>query len=217
MDRIEAQHRLNALPRWTLEYRLFRETSRSGIAEVSLSGENSKAHEIRYLQLLRLSHHPDQSYLAVTTAHMSSETSISTPTTSSSRSINNEERTTIVTIPPGGQTEDFVQMMFSKFGLLWTQRQILQVNNGQAFEAGDFRVKVGEVRQGQGSSQQSKGLIVELEWMSGNENDWAFAEPIIMGFWKGLEIRGAKEYLWNQEFIGGFGTIIQWCEALRVR
>ena len=94
---------------------------------------------------------------------------------------------------------------------------MLQVINGQAFEAGDFRVRLGELKQGQGSSQQSKGMIAELEWMAGSENDRASAESVVKEFWKGLEIRGAKEYMRGLGTSTGLNTIGQWYEALRTR
>ena len=217
IDRLETHYCLHSLSRWSLEHRLFRETSRQGSAEASFGGESPKAHEPRYLQVLHLSYHPDCSYLAVTRAHSLSELAAATPAASSSKIEDDREHATIIAIPSGSQTEEFVQLMLSRFGPLWTQRQVLQVVNGQAFEAGDFRVKVGELRQGQGGSQQSRGVVTELEWITGDENDWSSAEAIIVGFWEGLDVKGAKGYLRSPGDGSGFNTVRQWCEALRTR
>ena len=217
IDRLETQYYLHSLSRWSLEHRLFRETSRQGSTEASFDGESPKTHEPRYLQVLHLSHHPDCSYLAVTRGHSSSEIAAGTPAASNSKIENDREHAAIIAIPSGNQTEEFVQLMLSRFSPLWTQRQVLQVVSGQAFEAGDFRVKVGELRQGQGGSQQSRGVVAELEWISGDESDWSSAEAIIVGFWEGLDVKGAKGYIRSPGVGSGFNTVKQWCEALRIR
>lgn len=97
------------------------------------------------------------------------------------------------------------------------QWQSVQISNGQAFEAGDFRVRLGEVRQGQGGASQGRGTIIELEWMGGDQNDWETAEGIIGGFWKGLDVQGARELIKVAGVEEGFSNVRQWCEVLRLR
>ena len=110
-----------------------------------------------------------------------------------------------------------MQLMISRFGPLWTQRQSVQIGNGQAFEAGDFRVKLGEVKQGQGGASQARGTIVELEWMGGDQDDWETAEGVIGAFWKGLDVQGARELIKVAGVQEGFSNVRQWCEVLRFR
>lgn len=136
------------------------------------------------------------------------------------------EPATIISIPSGPPSDEFVQLIVSKFGPLWQPRQILNAANGQAFEIGDFRVRIGEVRQGGGGGgQMARGTICEVEWVGGDDEDeeekktedWDAAEAVIGGFWEGLGLRGARS-VFNVPGLGlGEGSVRQWCEILRVR
>ena len=131
------------------------------------------------------------------------------------------EPATIISIPPGGSSEEFIQLMLSKFGPLWQQRQVLGVVNGQAFEVDDFRVRIGEVRQagGGGAGQMGKGAVCEVEWVGGGEDeaDWEGAGAVIAGFWEGLGVKGARRVFEVAGLGQGEGSVRQWCEGLRVR
>ena len=105
----------------------------------------------------------------------------------------------------------------ARLGPLWTLRQVLQVSEGYAFEVDDFRIRLGEVKQGQGGPQQTKGIVVELEWLSGDENDWTTAEEVIKSFWSTLDIKGTRDHIKVPGLGDGFGNIRQWFEALRLR
>lgn len=99
---------------------------------------------------------------------------------------------------------------------------MLSVGNGTAFEIGDFRVRVGEVRQsGIGGVQMGRGALCELSWSgdSGEEKEesWEAGETVVRGFWEGLGIRGAREVFWVPGLGDGEGTIRQWCEILRAK
>ena len=107
--------------------------------------------------------------------------------------------------------------MLARLGPLWQPKQVLQVTQGQAFEVGDFRLLVGEVRQGQGSSQQVKGVVMSIEWLSGDEGDWEIGGQILKSFWAALEIKGARDYINVTGVREGFASVKQWCEALRLR
>ena len=94
------------------------------------------------------------------------------------------------------------------------------MQNGQGFEVGDFRVRVGEVRQGMGGAIQGRGVVVELEYLGGGEEgeeDWDTAESAIRAFWAGLGVPGAREFIRIQGVEEGWGVIRQWCEVLRMR
>jgi len=189
------------------------EGSASGITQV----DTAKLQSSRYLQVLSLSTHPHNNYVALTTASVPSQTRAGTPATSSSGCESGSEPASIIAIPAGPQSEDFIQLVIARLGPLWTLRQVLQVNQGYAFELDEFRVRLGELKQAQGSSQQTKGVIVEVEWLSKGENGWSTAEEAIKSFWATFGIKGARDHISVPGLGDGLENIRQWCEALRLR
>ena len=132
------------------------------------------------------------------------------------------ESATLVSIPAGPQSEEFSQLVVSKFTPLWQQRQILNVAHGYAFEVGDFRVRIGELRQGGSGigAQTNRGTIVEVQFVGkeeGEGEDWEEGEAIIDGFWDGLGVKGARKVFWVPGLGEGDGSVRQWCEILRIR
>ncbi|MCJ1388824.1 hypothetical protein MMC18_001674 [Xylographa bjoerkii] len=217
LTRLKSQYNISPLGRWTLDHRLFRGTPLEGIAYENLSEDGSKGQASRYLQMLYISTRPKYSYVVATTTSMPSQTRAGTPATSSSNGESAGEPAKVFSIPSGSQSEDFIHLIVARMGPLWMPRQVLQVNNGQVFEIGDFRVRIGEVRQGQGGIQQVRGTICEIEWTSGEESDWVTGEDVVKSFWSALNIRGAREYIRVSGMDEGFGNIRQWCDALRLR
>ena len=210
------QYDLRPLPRWSLEHRLFRATQ-NGPSTIGLSAEEvARSQSARYLQVLSISYQAPQSYVAITTTLPTSQTRAGTPATTSSGGESAGEPANIISIPSGAQSENFIQLVLSRFGPLWTQRQSLSVSNGQAFEVEDFRIRLGEVRQGQGGAQQNRGVIVEVEW-AGGDDDWDAIEDEIRAFWTGLDFKGAREYIRVPGIEKNLGNIRQWCEAIRLR
>jgi hypothetical protein len=123
----------------------------------------------------------------------------------------------IMAIQPGPHTEDFIQLVITRLGPLWTFRQAIQVIQGQAFDVGDYRIKVGDLKEGHGGAQQVKGTVIEIENLGGEENDLEAAEEGIRSFWSSLNIEGARDFTKVPRLDDEFGTIRQWCEALRLR
>lgn len=189
------------------------EGSASGITQ----GDTAKLQSSRSLQVVSLSTHPRNNYVAITTTWVPLQTRAGTPATSSSGGEGGGEPASIIAIPAGPQSEDFVQLVIARLGPLWTLRQVLQVSQGYAFELDEFRVRLGEVKQGQGTSQQTKGVIVEVEWLSGEEYGWAAAEEAIRSFWATFGIKGARNHITVPGLGDAFGNIRQWCEALKLR
>ena len=202
---LAALYNLDPRPRWNLEHRLYRETA-TAVNSVSPL-EKSKLPPTRYLQILNLSHHPGRSSAAITSM---SQASGSGPKTSA-------EPAVVVSIPASLETEEFVRLISTRLVPLWTPRHALQVSNGQAYEVGDFIIRFGEVKQGQGGAQQIKGTIVELECFAGDVEDWETAELDIKAFWAQLDIKGAKEFIRVQGLDQGSSNARQWFEALRLR
>lgn len=109
----------------------------------------------------------------------------------------------------------------------------MSVANGLAYEVGDFRIRAGELRQGVGSSQVLRGIVVEINWVggggggsgsgsgSGETEDSDRMEEEVQGvikaFWEPLGISGAKEVFQVAGFAEGNGTVRQWVEMLRSR
>ena len=77
----------------------------------------------------------------------------------------------MISIPSGLQTEEFVQLIITRLGPLWTPRQVLQVSQGLAFEVGEFRVRLGELEQRQSGTQQIRGVVVETQWITADDID----------------------------------------------
>jgi len=163
-----------------------------------------------------LSHHPGRSYVAITTTHTPAQTRAGTPTSSTVSTEGSGEPATIISIPSGPQSEEFVQLIVSKFGPLWTQRQTLVLSNGQAFEIGDYRIRIGELRQG--ATSLGRGVVVEVEWTGGwEEEGWENGELAIKSFWDQSHVADAKEFFQVPGIERGCGTVRQWCEMLRFR
>lgn len=67
---------------------------------------------------------------------------------------------------PSSQSEDFARLLVTKFGPLWTQRQSVQVVNGQAYDLGEYRIRIGELRQA--GSGTARGVVVGFEIAEGS-------------------------------------------------
>ena len=212
---VAARYDLNPLSRWSLEHRLFRATQTGFATSGLLADEVARPQPTRYLQVLSMSHRP-QAFVSITTTTPQPQTRAGTPATTSSAGESAGEPAKVISIPSGPSGEEFVQLTMSKLGPLWTPRQILTVINGQHYEVGEFRVRMGEVRQGQGGVQQIRGVAVEVEWNGGAE-DLDVAEDEIKSFWAGLEFKGTREFFRVPGAETDLANVRQWCEALRLR
>lgn len=154
----------------------------------------------------------------------------STTDSSSSIGVSGETAATIASIASGQATDEFVQFLATKLAPLWTMLKMARVANGLSYEVGDFRIRVGELRQGMGSSQVLRGIIVEINWAGdggggvGGRGEGGVSdrtedevEGVIKGFWEELGVKGAKEVFQVAGFAEGNGTVRQWFEMLRLR
>ncbi|KAL6716838.1 hypothetical protein ACLMJK_004750 [Lecanora helva] len=222
LNRLTSTYNPSPLPPWTLSHRLFRETPTEPTADKSRASPQQ-----RYLQTLALSHHAPRAYVAITSTNAPPQSRAMTPASSSNISTAETasgEPATLISIPSGSSHEDFVQLVVSKLSPLWQQRQVLTVPQGYAFEVGDFKVRIGELRQGGagggGGAQMGRGTVVEVEWSGDEEKgeeDWESAEAVIGAFWDGLGVKGAKRAFWFPGLREGEGSVRQWCEILRIR
>ncbi|KAL9608809.1 MAG: hypothetical protein Q9167_006366 [Letrouitia subvulpina] len=220
LNRLTTQYNPNPLPRWSLDHRLFRGTPNpSASNQNSLAGnEKPNPASARYLQVLNLSHHPGQSYVAITSTTGLSQTRAETPTSSTTGSETSGEPATVIAIPAGAQSEEFIQLLTSKFGPLWQLRQNLTLTNGYAFEVGEVNVRAGEIKQGYGGTQLVRGVVVEVECRDGQQqHDREYNENKIRSFWEELNIKGARECSQVSRVDELFVSVRQWCDILRIR
>jgi len=176
----------------------------------------------RYLQTLALSYLAPRTHVAITTTNAPSQTQAGTPASSivSTSEAVSGEPATLISIPSGMESEDFNQLITSKFSPSWQQRQVLEVPRGYAFEIGEFTVRVGELRQQGGGGAHGRGTVAEVQWDGGGEEgeeDWESAEDVIGSFWDGLGIKGARKVFSVPGLELGEGLERQWCEILRLR
>ena len=216
-SRLQSHYGVRPLSRWALEHRLFRGAPLENASKDVSMNDMEKSQSSRSLQVLSISTQPRNCYVVITTPSAAPLTRARTSATSSSGTESNNEPANIISIPSGSQTEEFVQLIMTRLGPLWTSRQVLQVSQGLAFEVGDFRVRLGELKQGQSGTQQNKGVVVEIEWMSADDIDWSTTQGTIKSFWTSLGITNAKEYITVTGFKDNFGSIRQWCKALELR
>ncbi|KAF6225228.1 hypothetical protein HO133_010425 [Letharia lupina] len=228
LAKLTSYYDLSPLPPWTLSHRIFRETpftqpSAQPFPSLTNGVDKAKPPGPRFLQILSLSHHAPRTFVAITTTHSASQIKAATPASSNiSAEAASGEPATIISIAAGPSSEEFIQLIISKFGPLWQQRQILSAGYGHAFEIGDFRVRVGELRQGgSGGGQMGRGAVCEVTWIreeaEQEQEGWEVGEAVVKGFWEGLALRGAREVYWVPGLGDGEGTIRQWCELLRPR
>ncbi|KAL8708499.1 MAG: hypothetical protein Q9220_006657 [cf. Caloplaca sp. 1 TL-2023] len=209
VNRLTSQYNPSILPRWSLRHRLFRSTPEPTVPS---NGDEIKSYPTRYLQVLTLPDYPNDSLIAITPASNASTTESSTVT---------DPAASVVAIPSGSSTDGFIQLLLTKLGPLWQQRQLTAVVDGLAFDIGDFRVRAGELRQGVGGAQLVRGVVIEVAHMDGVDagQDSADMEDLIMTFWAELSVKGAKVFskkeLTYQE--DGFVNVRLWSKMLMLR
>ena len=87
-----------------------------------------------------------------------------------------KEATETIRLGTGGPVEDFLQLLATKMGPLWTGRSTVGVASGPGFDVdGRFSIRVGELRQGgRGAEQQGqgqRGVVVEVEYAGEQEDE----------------------------------------------
>ena len=111
-----------------------------------------------------------------------------------------------------------MQLVTYKFASSWQIRQVLYVSHGHAFEVGDFRVRVGKLKQG--NAQIPRGIVVEVQWNGGEDEgreDWEGAEAIIGSLMDGLALKAVRKVFWVPGLGDGEGSVRQWIDVLRLR
>ncbi|KAL8939120.1 MAG: hypothetical protein Q9216_003533 [Gyalolechia sp. 2 TL-2023] len=180
INRLTTYYNPSVLPRWSLRQSLFRSTP----ARPTANDEQKSSP--RSLQIVSLPDYPNDSHVAITPS------APATPLDNTS----NEPVATVVSIPSGPSTDEFIQLLTSKLGPLWQQRQLLTVVDGSTFEVGDIRIRAGELRQGLGGSQLVRGVVVEVTHKGRVDEklDRTAGEKLIKAFWEELGMKGGREF-----------------------
>ncbi|KAL4803708.1 mediator complex, subunit Med20 [Aspergillus unguis] len=147
--------------RWALEHKLMRDTPSC----LPPSG-TQRPTAPKLMQFLSLTYHPNHGFIY---ASQPSEAPAPTPaqvtsTPSSSQSSQQIPTTPMVmTTVPLASTNSLYQHFSYACQPFWCPRHTVTVPNGVMYEIGDFRVRVGDVRQTQPAARV-RGTVVEVEW-----------------------------------------------------
>ncbi|PLB54838.1 hypothetical protein P170DRAFT_505518 [Aspergillus steynii IBT 23096] len=134
--------------RWALEHKLMRDTPSCVPAAASRAPPVP-----RYMQFLSLSYHPNHGFI-----YTSAPNAQATPTGAAAGA--GSMIMTTVPLPSSGTL--FQHFMYAAQPL-WCHRHSVAVPGGAVYDVGDFRVRVGDVRQTQPTGRV-RGTVVEIEW-----------------------------------------------------
>lgn len=172
--------------RWGLEQKLMRDTA--GLLPASANPQ--KPPKPRYMQFLSLTHYPTHGFIYTsepteTPVHFPATTSAGTGAGAGAAPGPGGAQKPTPAAPVPGSTQpapaapDAAQMVMttvppSAYGTLfqhftyacqpfWCHRLTLAVPNGVVYDIGDFRVRLGDVRQTYPTAR-ARGTVVEIEW-----------------------------------------------------
>ncbi|EFR03255.1 hypothetical protein MGYG_06257 [Nannizzia gypsea CBS 118893] len=185
IDRFKAIHQPTRLGRWALEFKLLRDTA-SCLPAANFP--HNKVPTPRYMHFLSLSHYQNHGFirisprpevdpldpavmekqmnsppsLPISAMGVSSQKSPADGKDSTSLTQAEAHTTAIKTLDPQSYLSFF--SMTTKFCQpLWNHRFTVVVTGGEVYEVGDFRVRIGEVRQTV-PRPRLRGAIVEIEY-----------------------------------------------------
>ena len=172
------------------------------------------------MQVLDLSYHKDN-YIVITKPAVAQEPPVpasETPAVSASAS---KPAVNIMAFQTADATSNYITMVTNKMKPLYSPRHPLSVRNGQAFEVGEFTVRVGELRQGvPGGNALVRGIVVEIGWSTDKDEEREAGDgegvEMVKAFWNELGIANARQFVAGVD--GDEEVEIElWCEALRLR
>ncbi|OOF98252.1 hypothetical protein ASPCADRAFT_164678 [Aspergillus carbonarius ITEM 5010] len=167
------------LGRWYLEHRLMRDTPSCVPASAS-----QRQVQPRYMQFLSLSFHPNHGFIYTSEASDKSGHHPNTSTAGVATKPPPMGATGPAPVPPsssaatqpsqsgGSMVMTTVPLpsctaLFQHFGYacqpFWCHRHTVSLMNGAVYDVGDFRVRVGDVRQTQPAARV-RGAVVQIEW-----------------------------------------------------
>ncbi|CAG8910221.1 unnamed protein product [Penicillium egyptiacum] len=156
---------LTPIGRWGLEQKLLRDTQ--GL--LPSSNSNKKPSNPRYMQFLSLTHYPTHGFIYTAEPEKPTAAPIQNPNQGAPGPVNAiapdhspSPPMVMTTIPPSSYGTLFQHFTYA-CQPFWSHRLTLAVPNGIVYEVGDFRVRLGDVRQ-TFPTARVRGTVVEIEW-----------------------------------------------------
>ncbi|KAL2861348.1 mediator complex, subunit Med20 [Aspergillus pseudodeflectus] len=146
------------LGRWGLEHKLMRDTPSCLPPSASQRQATPK-----FMQFLSLSHYPHGFIYASQPLDSGNAPSGASATSSQSSQTTTATTPMIMTTVPHQSTASLYQHFVYACQPFWAPRHTVTVQSGMVYEIGDFRVRVGDVRQTQ-PAVRVRGTVVEIEW-----------------------------------------------------
>ncbi|KAL4979092.1 mediator complex, subunit Med20 [Aspergillus desertorum] len=152
--------------RWALEHKLMRDTPSC----LPLSGTQRPAAP-KYMQLLSLTYYPNHGFIYASQQSdkdgpgtaPAAAAAARTPSSSQSSQGTLATAPMVMTTVPLPSTWALYQHFSYACQPFWCHRHTVTVPNGIVYEIGDFRVRVGDVRQTQ-PAVRMRGTVIEIEW-----------------------------------------------------
>ncbi|TID14700.1 putative mediator complex subunit med20 protein [Venturia nashicola] len=202
-SRLISKFEAEPLGNWSLDHILFR------------SVEQNETTPPRFQHILRLGHRPREAFVAVNQPRNKKDAS--------------DTKDPVITIP-SSQLGSFTNLLIDRFVSLWTPRVSLRVTGGLAYRAGDFVVRIGELRQ-TGGQQPLRGVVCSIETKTtsafgsnGPNQDGKVDEAekmVLSEVWRRIGENGAKEdftaYATEEAIEAGFDEARLWCQILQLR
>ncbi|KAL5343673.1 mediator complex, subunit Med20 [Aspergillus crustosus] len=144
--------------RWALEHKLMRDTPSC----LPPSG-SQKPRAPKYMQILSLTHYPQHGFIYTSQQSDGAGPSTATPSSSQSSQVLPGSTHMVMITVPHPSTGPLYQHFSYACQPFWCHRHTTAVLGGMAYEIGDFRVRIGDVRQTQPAARV-RGTVVEIEW-----------------------------------------------------
>ncbi|KAL4909144.1 hypothetical protein BDW74DRAFT_77990 [Aspergillus multicolor] len=147
--------------RWALEHKLMRDTPSC----LPPSGTQRPAVP-KFMQFLSLTYYPNHGFIYTSQQSDNATapgTAAATPSSSQASQATPVTTPMVMTTVPLSSTNALYQHFSYACQPFWCHRHTVTVPNGVVYEIGDFRVRVGDVRQTQ-PAVRMRGTVVEIEW-----------------------------------------------------
>ncbi|KAI3235304.1 hypothetical protein DTO012A9_7460 [Penicillium roqueforti] len=151
--------------RWGLEQKLLRDTP--GL--LPSSNSNKKPSNPRYMQFLSLTHYPTHGFIytsepekPIPAPNQNQTQGAPGPVNAIAPDHSASPPMIMTTVPPSSYGTLFQHFTYA-CQPFWSHRLTLTVPNGIVYEVGDFRVRLGDVRQ-TFPTARVRGTVVEIEW-----------------------------------------------------
>ncbi|KAL4869108.1 hypothetical protein BDV12DRAFT_89194 [Aspergillus spectabilis] len=148
--------------RWALEHKLMRDTPSC----LPPSG-SQRPTAPKYMQILSLTHYSQHGFIYTSQksdgAGPNTATSTATPPSSQTSQAVPASTPMVMTTVPHSSTGPLYQHFLYACQPFWCHRHTTTVLGGMVYDIGDFRIRVGDVRQTQPAARV-RGTVVEIEW-----------------------------------------------------